>query len=138
MATCRAGRSRHHEGGRYNARVDQSQLKDIARRHGILLLLQFGSTVTGHARPDSDLDLAVLVEHMPATLGEHGNLAADLQSIAGDRQVDLSFINRADSLFLKKILERCVLLYGSPRRLHELKMYAYRRYQDHLNSTLKA
>jgi hypothetical protein len=23
------------------------------------------------------------------------------------------------------------LLHGSPRRLHELKMYAFKRYQDH-------
>ncbi len=32
---------------------------------------------------------------------------------------------------LKKIIERCRLLYGSPRRLAELKIYAFKRYQDH-------
>ena len=40
-------------------------------------------------------------------------------------------MNHADPLFLKKILERCQLLYGSPRVLAELRMYAFRRYQDH-------
>jgi len=45
--------------------------------------------------------------------------------------VDLAVINRADPLFLKQILEPCRLLYGAPRTLAELKMYAFRRYQDH-------
>jgi len=54
-----------------------------------------------------------------------------LQALSTDRRVDLSLLNRADPLFLKKVLEHSVLLHGSPRRLAELKMYAFRRYQDH-------
>ena len=111
--------------------MDLSRLQDIAQRHGIQLLLQFGSTVTGHARPDSDLDLAVLVERAPMTLSHHADLDADLQSIAPDRRVDVSLINRADPLFLNRIVEHCTVLYGSARRLHELRMYAFKRYQDH-------
>ncbi|MGH7265050.1 MAG: hypothetical protein ACREMB_09395 [Candidatus Rokuibacteriota bacterium] len=34
-------------------------------------------------------------------------------------------------MFLEQVTERCSLLYGSPRQLHELKLYAFRRYQDH-------
>lgn len=115
----------------YNARVDRSRLEGIVTRHGIVLLVQFGSTVTGHARDDSDLDLAALVTRVPATLLEHGALADDLQSLAPDRKVDVALINRADPFFLKKITEHCRLVYGEPRRLHELKMYAFKRYQDH-------
>lgn len=40
-------------------------------------------------------------------------------------------MNTADPLFLKKITERCRLLFGSDRRFHELRMYAFKRYQDH-------
>jgi predicted nucleotidyltransferase len=111
--------------------VDPSQLQDIARRHGILLLLQFGSTVAGRPRPDSDLDLAVLLEHAPETLDQLAALDADLQAIAPGRPVDVAVINRADPLFLKKMLERCTLLYGPARRLHELRMYAFKRHHDH-------
>lgn len=110
--------------------MDPQRLDDIARRHGILLLLQIGSTLTGHARHDSDLDLAVLLERAPATLSEHAELDADLQALSPDREVDLALLNRADPLFLKKITERCALLYGSPRRSYEFKMYAFKRYQD--------
>jgi len=45
--------------------------------------------------------------------------------------VDLATLDRADPLFLKKVLESCRLLAGSPRRLAELKIYAFKRYRDH-------
>ena len=115
----------------YNSRMDPLQLEEVARRHGILLLLQFGSTLTSHARPDSDLDLAVLVARAPRSLTEHADLAADLQALTPHREIDLALLNRADPLLLKKITDSCALLYGSRRRLHELKMYAFKRYQDH-------
>ena len=46
-------------------------------------------------------------------------------------EIDLAVINHADPLFLKQVLERCRLLAGSPRRLAELKIYGFKRYQDH-------
>ena len=58
-------------------------------------------------------------------------LGGDLQSLYPDREVDLALLNRADPLFLRKITERCRLLYGAERALYELKMYAFKRYQDH-------
>jgi predicted nucleotidyltransferase len=111
--------------------MDPRALDDIARRHGILLLLQFGSTVSGRARADSDLDLAVLLEHAPRSLTEYTDLIGDLQALTPDREVDIAILNTADPLFLKKITETAGLVYGSQRRLHEFKMYAFKRYQDH-------
>jgi len=103
----------------------------LARRHGIVLLLQFGSSVTGREHAHSDLDVAVLVERAPRTLAEYGNLIGDLQALFPQREIDVGLINHADPLFLKKITEHCVLLYGERRRLAELKIYAYKRYQDY-------
>ena len=56
----------------------------------------------------------------------------ELQGVFPEYEVDLALINRADPLFLKKITEDCRLLYGEPRQLQELKIYAFKRYQDHL------
>jgi predicted nucleotidyltransferase len=70
--------------------MDPKRLEDVARRHGILLLLQFGSTVDGRERPDSDLDLAVLLASVPATLPDLGTLATDLQALSPDRKVDVA------------------------------------------------
>ena len=111
--------------------MDDARLRAIAEAHGIVLLVQFGSTVSGPVRPDSDVDLAALVKRTPGSLMGQAQLAGDLQSLYPDREVDLALLNRADPLFLRKITERCRLLYGAERALYELKMYAFKRYQDH-------
>ncbi|MFQ5521886.1 MAG: nucleotidyltransferase family protein [Candidatus Methylomirabilia bacterium] len=111
--------------------MDVGYLEEIARRHGIRLLLQFGSTVSGRVHPRSDMDLAVLLDHPSLSTPEHLDLLHDLQSVYPAREVDLVLIHRADPLLLKKITETCRVLYGPVRSLHELRIYAFKRYQDH-------
>jgi predicted nucleotidyltransferase len=111
--------------------MDPRGLEKIAERHGVELILEFGSMVTGRIHPRSDLDLAVLIDRPVLSFEEIANLGHELQSLHSSCEVDMAIINHADPLFLKKITERCRLLYGSPRRLAELKIYAFKRYQDH-------
>ena len=106
-------------------------LEDVARRHGIRLILRFGSTVTGRQHPRSDLDLAVLLEQTPTTFDAHSALLADLQTVYPGQELDVAIVNRADPLLLKQITGHCELVYGALRDVHELKMYAFKRYQDH-------
>lgn len=106
-------------------------LENVAQHHGIQLLIQFGSTVSGHVHRQSDADLAVLLDRPSLSFGEYADLLHDLQSLYPDREVDLVLINRADPLLLKKITDTCRLLYGTVRRLQELRIYAFKRYQDH-------
>lgn len=72
-----------------------------ARKHGIRLLLQFGSTVSGRDHAHSDVDEAVLLEHPPGSLHDYGAIAAALQPCFPGRELELAIINRADPLFLK-------------------------------------
>lgn len=58
-------------------------------------------------------------------------LAGDLQQCVPGQDVDLVVINHADPLFLKRILQDCRLLFGQSRVLAELRLYAFKRYQDH-------
>jgi predicted nucleotidyltransferase len=111
--------------------MDVPSLPEIAGRHQVRLLLQHGSTVSGQVHPNSDLDIAVLFENGHESLSGVAALSTDLQGLYPGREIDLAVINHADPLFLKKILERCELLYGSTRVLAELRMYAFKRYQDH-------
>lgn len=111
--------------------MDIAILGEIAGRHRVRLLLQHGSTVSGRVHANSDLDIAALFEDGHESLARVAALSAELQALFPGREVDIAAINHADPLFLKKILERCQLLYGSPRVLAELRMYAFRRYQDH-------
>ncbi len=99
-----------------------SELAEIVRRRGVSLLIQFGSTVSGRTHPRSDVDLAALFEGDVPSLEAQGELQQDLQRAFPGNEVDLAVLNRADPLSLKKVLEGCRLLAGSPRRLAELRM----------------
>ena len=88
----------------------QAGLKDIAQRHGIVLALRFGSSVTGRVHPNSDVDIAILLNRSAISLREHADLLQDLQSLFPEGEVDLALINHADPLFLTKITDTCHLL----------------------------
>jgi predicted nucleotidyltransferase len=111
--------------------MDMLSVAEVAARHRVTLLLQHGSTVSGRVHAHSDLDIAALFETDGVSLADVAALTADLQGLNPGREVDVAVLNHADPLFLKLIIEKCRLLYGSPRRLAELRMYAYKRYQDH-------
>ena len=102
----------------------------IARQHGVRLLLQFCSTVTGRAHAASDVDLAALFDGEP-TLARVGDLHADLASAFPGREVDLGVLNHADPLFLERALAHARLLAGAARDLAELRLFSFRQYQDH-------
>lgn len=108
-----------------------SSAEDIAQRHHLALIVQFGSTVSGTVHAGSDVDVAVLFDRPQASFEEQGRIAHELQSLFPDRELDLAVLDRADPLFLKQVFERCRLLAGSPRRLAEMRIYAFKRYQDH-------
>jgi len=112
-------------------RQQRERLAAVAEEYGLNMVLLFGSVAAGRARPDSDLDLAVRFSGTVPTMREVSRLHLALQEIVPERKVDLAILNRADPLFLKQITDRCALLYGSERALAELKMVAFRRYQDH-------
>jgi hypothetical protein len=67
----------------------------------------------------------------PVSLEIHSAIYAELQHTFPERELDLSIIDHADPLFLKKITEHCVLLAGEEPDLYKLKMLAFRRYHDH-------
>jgi predicted nucleotidyltransferase len=116
---------------RVEARMPDDPFAEIARRHGLRLLLLHGSAVSGRTHPHSDVDIAAWFERPDATFSSVAGLAADLQPLFPGREVDLSLINRADPLFLEKVVERSRLLAGDPRDLQRLRLYAFKRYQDH-------
>jgi uncharacterized protein len=114
-----------------NALISAEKLASLAGSFGIRLLLLFGSAVSGSGHSGSDTDLAVLLENPDLDLHSRSALQHALQRLFPEREVDVAIINHADPLFLKKITERCRLLYGDPADFYSLKMYAFRRYQDH-------
>lgn len=116
--------------------VDQPRAKgngvaELARRRGIRLMLQFGSTVAGTRHVRSDLDIAVMFDTGEVPLLVLSEIAEELRELLPGQEIDLAVINRADPLFLKKIMEQGRLLYGKEEDVARLRLYAFKRYQDH-------
>jgi uncharacterized protein len=84
------------------------------RMTGILGIYAFGSRVTYTARPDSDLDLAVLVEGYadPAHLWEWTGPLADLAHCP----VDLLDLRAASTVMQYQILTTCKRLFAQDMR----------------------
>ena len=112
--------------------TQRAALEELTGRFALRLIVLFGSHAGGVTHAASDLDIAVQTRvgrGLPTATWL--DLLADLGAIFPDQSIDLAVIDRADPLFLKQITGRCELLAGGARDLHELRMYAYRRYQDH-------
>lgn len=107
------------------------KIEAAADAYGIRLALLFGSAVSGRMHDGSDVDVAILLQCPDLPPGRFATLYHELQQALPDRDLDLALLNRADPLFLKKITESCRLLYGDVRDLQQLKILAFRRYQDH-------
>lgn len=110
---------------------NERDFEKIAEKYNLKLILLFGSAVSQKIHSQSDVDIAVFSEKPDLSLKSYSNLLFDLQRHFPKREVDLVVINRADPLLLKKIMEDCRLLYGSPRELAQLKIYVFKSYLDH-------
>lgn len=84
-------------------------LASVCKHQGVCLLVVFGSTCRGQRRPDSDLDMAVLLQdacHAPQALVA---LEVALRPLFPGEALDLVLLNRASPL-----LQFQVARYGSP------------------------
>ena len=91
----------------------------------------FGSVAANDARPDSDIDIAVKFGGGDPGLLRILEVQKEISDLFRGREVDLSLLNRADPLFMKKIAERCEFLYAEPGEAAVFLLMAFKRYQDH-------
>lgn len=94
----------------------QEILGDRAEGEGIAAAYLFGSVARGTARPDSDVDVAVLLEEdPPGTLaGLHLDLEGDLEKHLG-RPVQLVVLNQAPSDLGVRVIRDGVVLVDRDR-----------------------
>jgi predicted nucleotidyltransferase len=110
-------------------------LPTVAMRHGVLLLVAFGSTVRGRRRAGSDLDLAVLFLGPPQDetwLSEEAELAWELERVLKPVcELDLVVLNRASAPMQKAVADEGVVLYADePNRWSLFRLRARRNYED--------
>lgn len=78
------------------AEIAQRIVNTCATAPGVIAVYLFGSVARGTARPESDVDVAVLIDHAPSPRlgGPRFTLEGDLERALG-RRVDLVLLNDA-------------------------------------------
>lgn len=106
-------------------------LESFARKHGIGLVILFGSQASGRAHSQSDVDVAVVADR-PLTLDDRSALAALLAERFGfaEDTIDLVEFRDAPPLVQFQITEHGKLLWGNPADFLRLRVLAWRRYLD--------
>ncbi|MDP2176989.1 nucleotidyltransferase domain-containing protein [Methylicorpusculum sp.] len=84
------------------SRIEASVQKVLTNFGGITLVILFGSVVTGRQRTDSDLDIAVAMQH-PLSANEKMALIQALAEVTG-RPVDLIDLTTAPEPLLGQIV----------------------------------
>lgn len=96
-----------------------------------LLMILFGSRATGHARADSDWDVAVLGSHR-LSFEELGSIAQEAARILGanEDKIDLVDLWVASPLLQHFVSKEGKLLAGDPFAFIRFKVLAWKRYMD--------
>ena len=108
--------------------------RSVARRPEIQAAYIFGSVAQGRARPDSDIDIAVLLaRRVPdaRALRYRLRLAADLGAALHRSDVQLIVLNDAPPLLAHRVLSRGVLVYERARAARvRYQVQTAQRYAD--------
>lgn len=95
---------------------------------GLLAIYAFGSRITGNATPDSDLDLAVLVEGH-ADIIVLFNLSSDLADLAGC-DVDLVDLRAASTVMQHQIIQTGVRWWAKDHQADLFEIYVCKEKWD--------
>lgn len=108
--------------------MDELQ-KWLTGRADVRIGILYGSTVTGGLRPDSDIDLAVYLDH-PTDAGQKMEMIRELASIT-NRPVDLVDLRMCHGTLLNQVLETGeILLNRNPEVLEQLNLRRMYENQD--------
>ncbi len=110
----------------------------VAKIPGIAVLVAFGSRATGKARPDSDLDVAVLpAEEEGLARGTHRRhrlriaVAAALAHLASDERVDVVLLDEAPDTLRQRVMEHGrMVLCRDPAAWRRLRVRTMKEYGD--------
>lgn len=115
------------------SRKQKTQLKKIAQKYNLELILLFGSQVDGRVHSDSDVDIAVLPRgNKDFGFEKYSSLISNIGEVFAGKKIDIVFINRANPLLLKKISDNVQLLFGSPQKFIEFRLKSFKYFQDYL------
>jgi len=110
----------------------KKNLKKIAQKYHLKLILLYGSAAKNSLKKTSDIDIAILPEK-ELSLKTFLSLHTELSQILGNdfkRELDLVDLRKKDPLFLYQVAKNCLLLYGELNDFNEFRAFAFRYYLD--------
>jgi len=90
----------------------------VAKRREIQAAYIFGSVITGRTRPDSDIDVALLLNEKSAclrALDYRLKVAADIRKAIGRMDLDLVILNNAPPVLAHQVLSKGKLVFERSR-----------------------
>ncbi len=111
------------------SKAQREEIKKIAKKFGLLLVVLFGSKAKGDFGEESDLDIAVL-SGSPPSYRLFKNIFSALSKIFKKENIDLRFLNEADPLFRFEVIKNGVLLAGERSFYNDFKVQTIKAYID--------
>lgn len=109
------------------------QIKKLADKYGLGLVMLFGSQVTGKTHKESDFDIAYLSDKK-LSFKDEGRIIIELAPIIGvrdERLVNLCNIKEAGSLLLKEIFDKHQVLFCADRDAYDsYKIFSVKNFID--------
>lgn len=110
------------------------KIAKIAKKHGLKLVLIFGSYASGKARKDSDYDVAVLTEENKniSDLKNYNNMLFSLNKILEipSQKMDLTNLNNANPFLRYEIIMKGQLVFGNKNLFDEYRARAFQDFID--------
>jgi len=103
--------------------------REIGERHGLRLVVLYGSVATGAAKEDSDIDIAVCGKSV-LDLKEIIEIIDEFTAALQKNEIDIKSLHHADPLFRQQVMESGILLYGDELDFVKFKIYAFRDYVE--------
>jgi predicted nucleotidyltransferase len=111
--------------------MNEPTLADVCSRYGVSLVVLFGSHTKGVARPDSDLDMGVLVDKYPLEPERELALIRDLVYALRRADLDLTILNHANPSLCYQAARDGVPLYErEPDAFARFRFRAWKRFID--------
>lgn len=102
----------------------------LAEKHGLTLVVLFGSQATRETHKESDVDVAYMSDQK-LSFEEEVLLNTDLTEVFRNDKVSLVNLKTASPLLLKQVVTNAVVLYEKESSLfNELYLFALKKYDD--------
>lgn len=110
--------------------IDREKIKAVAEKYDLEFVVLFGSQATGQIHSKSDVDLAYFPPRN-FLFDQESKLYLDMVETLKKNEIDLINLERASSLLLKQVIDKCSLLYEKHQgSFDEFVLYVFRIYRE--------